>query len=480
MNTILKRPWTIPIIVFAIASAYFISLSATFPTFYNANSDSALFIIAAKYLRLGHPSPGYPLFTLINAGWLQLTPFWTEVASLTLLNAVVSGAVALVLYLLTRSILAPLLWMCSGLVVSQSTILEQYSMMILFMLGSYYFYNKDKRSIAYAVASFGIMVNHQAAFCILAYLANDVYRHNTLKPFLWSFISLPLLLYIPLANRPPYLLIDGNSPMNYFDYFFGQKGLILGIAIVPPDNLFERLWEFSRLLVGGLGVALILTALAIKKVWKENFVLPLLFILPLFYYLTILSPWAYTYALAGIAFGIVLACSYQWNFIRNVSIAGAIVLIILNYSWYDFGMTLDKDKTAEQFMQSLDELPSDAVILNHKGFMTPMWVMLYNLDNGTNIKSLGWDLLAQYSTRKSNPETGEKEWVYENQTPPELAKAESEGKLYEYSLVNAETLALSLKKVTKEDVEYSDFMRWLSNPHTSRLNCDLKEGVWTC
>ena len=33
---------------------------------------------------------------------------------------------------------------------------------------------------------------------------------------------------------------------------------------------------------------------------------------------------------------------------------------------------------------------------------------------------------------------------------------------------------------TKEDVEYSDFMRWLSNPHTSRLNCDLKEGVWTC
>ena len=101
MNTILKRPWTIPIIVFAIASAYFISLSATFPTFYNANSDSALFIIAAKYLRLGHPSPGYPLFTLINAGWLQLTPFWTDVASLTLLNAVVSGAVALVLYLLT-------------------------------------------------------------------------------------------------------------------------------------------------------------------------------------------------------------------------------------------------------------------------------------------------------------------------------------------------------------------------------------------
>lgn len=481
----LQKPWVIPLAILVVASAYFISLSASFPTFFNADSDAPLFIIAAKYLRLGHPSPGYPLYALMGSGWLQLTPFLTDVWSLTLFNAIASGAVALVLYLITRSLLAPLLWMSAGLVVSQSTILEQYCLTILFMVTSYYFYTKDKRSLAYAIASFGVMINNQAALCILVYIANDLYKHNSLKPILWSLISLPLLAYIPLVNREPYFVIEGNSLKDYWLYFFGQRGVILGLAIIPIDNLVERLWDLSRILIGGLGVSLILIALCIKKVWKESFVLPLLFILPLFYYFTILNPWAYTYALPGIAFGAILACAHDSKFIRSVAIGGAIALIAINFTWYDFGRTLDKDKTAVQFLETLDSLPSDAVIINHKTFTTTMWISLYNLENDKELYYLSWDVMGEYSQNNGDVES----YKY-----PELfKKSAEEGNLFEYALTNPKTLEVGLKQVSIGDSEYQDFLVWLDNPFRARIGCEIitednshmyastmKIGDWTC
>lgn len=472
MNNILQRPWTIPILCFVVASAYFISLSATFPTFFNADSDAPLFIIASKYLRLGHPSPGYPLYALLGFGWLQITPFWTDVTSLTIFNALASGAVAAVLYLITRSFLAPLLWMSAGLAVSQSTILEQYCLTILFMVTSYYFYSKDKRSLAYAIASFGVMINNQAALCILVYIANDLYRHKSLKPMLWSLISLPLLAYIPLVNREPYFVIEGNSLKDYWLYFFGQRGVILGISVIPTDNLVERLWDLTRILIGGLGVSLILVALCIKKVWKESFVLPLLFILPLFYYVTILNPWAYTYALPGIAFGAILASSYNWKFVKNVCIVGSILLIVINFAWYDFGRTLDKDKTAVQFLETLDSLPSNAVIINHKTFTTTMWISLYNLENDKELYYLSWDVMGEYSQNNGDVES----YKY----PELMKKAAKDSNLFEYALKDPKTLEIDLKEISVGDKEYGDFLVWLDNPFRARIGCRIVNGEWTC
>ena len=205
------KKYLIPILVFIVSSIYFISMTSSVGTFFNVASDAPLFLIAAKYLRLGHPSPGSPLYHLLNAGWLQIIPIASDYYSLAIFNALCSAGVATTLYLITKKILAPLIWMSAGVVVTQSTILEQYAMCVLFMVVSYWLYTKDKRSFAYAVASFGVMVNHLAGIAILVYLANDLYNHRNIKPFLWSFVSLPLLLYVPLVNRPPYLMIGGAS-----------------------------------------------------------------------------------------------------------------------------------------------------------------------------------------------------------------------------------------------------------------------------
>ena len=459
MLTILGKPLIVPLLVFGVAAAYFISLSSTVPTFFNVNSDAPLFITAAKYFRLSHPSPGSPLYNLINMAWLHTLPFSSDYFSLTVLNALCSSAVAAVLYMITRSLFAPLIRLAAGVVVSQSIILEQYCLTVLFMVVSYWCYKSDKRSWAYALASFGIMINHLAGFCILAYLINDVYRKNSLKPFLWSFIALPLLAYLPLFNRPPYHLIEGESLLDYYDYLFGgHKGLIGGLSIIPTDDLVQRMWEFSRVILGGLGTAFILIALGIKKVWKDSFVLPLLFIFPAVYYFTDLDAMTYTYTTVSVAFGAILACQYKWKFAKGVCIAGAIALIALNVQWFDFGRTLDHEQTQTKWYEALDKLPDDAVLqVDRAGCCAILWVDLYNMETGRNINNIKKAIV-------DTPPSGRGIFV------DMVRKAESEGRLYESVITDTDNYTVETFKIKSDEL-----VQFIQHPYAPRkpMNEDM-------
>ena len=168
-----------------------------------------------------------------------------------------------------------------------------------------------------------------------------------------------------------------------------------------------------------------------------------------------------------------------------MAIGGAIALIAINFTWYDFGRTLDKDKTAVQFLETLDSLPSDAVIINHKTFTTTMWISLYNLENDKELYYLSWDVMGEYSQNNGDVES----YKY-----PELfEKSAREGNLFEYALTNPKTLEIGLKQVSVGDSEYQDFLVWLDNPFRARIGCEIitednshmyasmmKIGDWTC
>ena len=458
MTSIREHSLIVPLLLFGVAAVYFISLSSTVPTFYNVNSDSPIFITAAKFFRISHPSPGSPLYNLINMAWLHGLPFFSsEYYSLTILNALYSSAVTAVLYAMTRNILAPLIWLAAGVVVTQSTILEQYSLTVLFMLVSYWCYRNDKRSWAYGLASFGIMVNHLAGFCILAYLANDVYQKNTLKPFLWSFIALPLLAYIPLLNRAPYVLIDGNSIFDYYNYLFGGRGLIGGLAIIPTEDFVDRIWAFTRLILGGLGASLILIIIGIKKTWKVDFVLHLLFLFPAFYYFTDLDATTYTYTTVSIAFGSILACKYDWKFAKVTCIIGAIVLIGFNIQWYDFGRTLDADQTHAEWYETLDMLPDNAVIQTDRaGCCTLLWIDLYNLEKERNIINIKRNIVDTHPLERYK-------------LIDVVKQAENEGRLYESIVTDTETYSVKTFQIKSDDL-----IKFIQDPYAPRKPMDEK------
>ena len=421
-------PIAIPIAVFGLALFYYLVLRAWDHTFYNMGEDGPLFLQTAKYLTTGAPSPGSPLFHLTNAGWLRVFNFGTEYATLAILSSIYSAMAAALLYVITRSLLAPLLWVSSAVVLSQSTILELYTLLTLIMLLAYYAHTKDKRTLAYFIIGLGVGVHHIAGMGFLALVIYDFINHRSLKPALAFLLVIPLFLYIPLTNRPPYYMIGGNTFLDYIRYFFQTaSGLMGGLPLWPPDNIYGRLWDVFRVTLGGLGLSIILTYLAVRKDWRE-YLLPLLFgILPLLYYVTTADSKSYFTTLPTVAFLGIIACRYDWKILKSLCIGVCAVIIGMNIFLYDFDR-LDPDRTAVKFYNQLEQLPPNSVLETCWCFSNSIYVnmtYLYNQEHEEDIYVVDTEFFRMFGGRGTDG----------NLSSPDIWKgiiksAEEEGKLF--------------------------------------------------
>lgn len=416
--------------IFGLALLYYVLLRSPDHTFFNMGEDGPLFVQTAKYLVTGGASPGSPLYHLTNAGWIRIFSFGTEYGSIAILSAVYSAITAGLLYLITRSVLAPLLWISSAIVLSQSTILELYTLTALIMLLGYYAYTKDKRVLAYFIFGLGLAVHHTSGLGFVALVINDFINKRSLKPALAFFLCIPLFLYVPLTNRPPYYMIGGESLSDYTDYFFkAASGVAGGLPLWPLSNIYERLWDVSRVLLGGLGISLVLSYLAARSNWREHLPLILLGLLPLVYYVTSSDSKAYFSILPTIAFLAILATKYDWKSLKITCSIICSCLIVMNIFLYDFGRVIDKEQTAVQFYNQLQELPPGSALetcwcADQYNYINMTY--LHNLENDDDIYIINTEFLRMFSGLglDGNP-TSEDRWLNT------IVTAEREGKLYQ-------------------------------------------------
>ena len=418
----------IPIAIFGLALLYYLVLRAYDHTFYNMGEDGPLFLQTAKYLTTGAPSPGSPLYHLTNAAWLRVFDFGTEYATLAILSSIYSAITAALLYIITKNFLAPLLWISSAVVLSQSTILELYTLLTLIMVLAYNPQKKYNRTLAYFIIGLGLGVHHIAGMGFIALIAFDFINHRSLKPALAFFLVIPLFIYIPLTNRPPYYMIGGNTFLDYIRYFFQTaSGLMGGLPLWPLDNIYGRLWDVFRVTIGGLGLSVILTYLAVKSNWREH-LLPLLFgLLPLFYYLTTADSKSYFTTLPTVAFLGIIACRYDWKILKSLCVGVCAIIIGMNIFLYDFDR-LDPNRTAVKFYNQLEELPPNSVLETCWCFSNSIYVnmtYLYNREHEENIYVVDTEFFRMFGGRGTDG----------NPSSPEIWKeritsAEKEGKLF--------------------------------------------------
>ena len=370
--------------IVGLAMVYFLLLGSQNLTFFNMGEDGPLFVQTAKFLKTGAPSPGSPLFHLTNAGWLRVFDFGTDYGTLVILPAIYSAITAGLLYLISRNLLAPLLWLSSGVVLSQSTILELYTLVTLLMVLSYYCHTKNNRVLAYLIIGLGITVHHTAGLGLIALIVTDFVNKNSIKPALATLIPMILIIYVPLTNREPYYMISGHSLGDYLKYFFSTAaGLLGGLALYPTDDLVGRVWDVSRILVGGLGLTILLVILTIKQNWKEHLLPLLMGSLPLIYYATTSDNYAYFTILPTFAFAAIIACKSEWKGVKNICIGVCAFLIALNILLYDFDRN-DPNKTAVQFYNQLETLPEGSVLETCSCISNSIYVnmtYLHNLNN---------------------------------------------------------------------------------------------------
>lgn len=413
----LLKKYKLEAIVLIASCVYFAVMAAPDMSWINVDSDGPTYLTSAKYLTVSHAT-GAPLYNLLNAAVLRIFPFGTEYWRLCMVSAIAAGFTCLLLYLLAKryttskwkALIAPLVYMASGVVVSQATILDTYSLITFMSVLAFYFHVKGMDKAKYITLGLGIGIHHLILIPLgvlwIADLARNIQRKKAgekvklLRPvmFLWLFGFL-FYLYVPLANRAPFNWIEGTEFKHYLGYFFGQGGLIGGLSILEPDGM-QRLYDFVGISALSFALSGLLIVPGLFNVFKkkdyEGILIAYLMFFPMLYYATDMAPQVYTYMTPAFAFGGLLAVKGA----ESVSIGAikkyapvavglsSIALIGFNLQTYDIGRTLDQDLQCKVYYESLDQLPKDSYLWLDQGGWWRDTIWLYNQDTGSNITIL--------------------------------------------------------------------------------------------
>lgn len=389
-----------------LASVYFGVLVAPFLTWVNTGCDGAVYLRSAKYTVVSHAT-GAPLFNMLN--WFVVRiPIGGEAWRLAMVSAIAAVITTILVYKLAKRLtdghwaawLAPAVWMASTLVVSQATIIETYSLVTMLGVAVFYCHETQHDTLKYVLGAAGIGIHHLIAFPLLVVLVHDIVRYRWRWRYLLLLLGIVPYAWVVLVNRPPFLWIGGTGIESYIDYFFGQGGLIAGLAILEADALL-RLQDFVMLLPLTYGVAMILAIPAMFK--RENVMLTLLAVLPLMYYLTDLAPQTYVYMLISVPFAALLAVRgaqvcierVTWSWAPGMALIVCIGLMLGNVGMMDIGHSqgADSDRQAVTYYESLSELPRGATLWIYHGGWWRAVTYLYSDDNGADLQVLpifGW------------------------------------------------------------------------------------------
>lgn len=434
------------ILVGLFALSFYIVLLPSDITWISVGSDGADYMIAAKYLRIAHPT-GEPLYIMAGAVFMRVIPFGSEWWRFALMSSVFTAATAGVLYYATRSYFAPLIYMASAVVISQSTIVELYSMVTFFIVLGWVLHSQGQRGWGYAVIGLGLAVHHLAGFVFLGLVLQDFLRKESLKPALMAIlVGAPWYLYIPFANREPYISMAGGELMDYVKYFSSQSFLWGGMALLDPASNFIgktlaedaklRFWDVTRIILSLGPVLLILIPAMRERLKAKDTLLPLLLILITLYYATNLDARVYTYMVIPTALAAILVGNYAHKLSRWPRIAtGSFLATMLAIGIVSFS-TVDPYHSAESFRQDLAMLPPDATIWSYNRGWEQMTAVLYNFDHGTHFNTVNLR-----NERGAAADT----WAL-------LQKAEADGKLYRTYIVDSRSYLVDLEPTTAERV----------------------------
>ncbi len=238
----LKRNW-IAITIFVMSFGYFLLMAAPDITWTNVDCDSMHYMSGAENIVVT-PSQGAPLYNMFNALIVRL-PGGNDFWRLCFFTALFSGITSMLVYLMARrytkrwwvALLAPLCFCASAVVLSQATVLKQYSFITMISVLSMYLHFTGRDKLKYVALMCGVGVHHLVILPLCLIFLHDMAKNKKAKSrLITKKMLLPLLgllfyIWIPLVNKPPYTMVVGDGFGDYVSYFFRSRNLIGGIAI---------------------------------------------------------------------------------------------------------------------------------------------------------------------------------------------------------------------------------------------------------
>jgi hypothetical protein len=376
---------------------YYLFLCCKDYTWIFASGDSGDWLAAANMWLVVQPY-GSPLYILL-ARAISFLPFSLPAAMTILLSVIPSVITVVFVYLITvkisgkkiLGITASVVLLGSAVFLSQSTILEEYALAVMFVTLAYWFYIKDKKVLT------ALMLGLGTAIHIVPLAIAGLWMLLHLKQ-IKSWIK-PIIVYI-ISGILPYLFILWLLAGNGFP-FFGGYGLSLSSlsSYLSSSGVFgtlsifkfpDRIVDFTAIMLMSFGLAIVPAVAFFKKrpweMWQKLIFIVIFF--SLWYYLTCLDPTAWTfvsYASPFIAITAALGIAKLNKFgLTQLVIVGAIALMLVNSFALNATLLNKNEPLAVNYYKQVMQLPDDSVLLLTRGGAESMAV-IYAISNSKDI-----------------------------------------------------------------------------------------------
>jgi hypothetical protein len=367
-------------------------------TFLMVSADGTAYVMSAKYFYPAHHTSA-PLYLLLGHLFLWL-PIGTEYWRMALMSAVCALGGMIFVYFITRqllienkksrlfAILAVLVFGSSMLLISQSIIVETYTMVTMFSLGAFYFALRKNWVLASVMLGGGLVTHH---LILITWIVLIIFYKNMRrwKPMLITLSFLLFYLYMPLSKMftdQPNMWLNSSISEFFRDNFYTMITLIGQISIW---DLPKRIIDTIGIVGVSLGIGLIpLTWYCWKqKFWKNP--LLWLFTLPILYFSVDLDPHTSKYCLVGIAFGsVIIALAVSKLNMKWLVAVGLCSLIMLgvNINFFDLGRNLDPNLTATEFYnKEYPKVPDNGILMSMLSGGEWQMTFYYNKNEGKHI-----------------------------------------------------------------------------------------------
>lgn len=369
----------IPYLIFAVAAIYYCVLSAKGFTWAFVSGDSGGWLASSTWWMIPQPL-GSPLFILLGH-FLNLFPGDLVIKMTICLSALPSALTVTVVYLIARRItgsfkvglVSALVALGAAVLLTQSTVLEEYALTTLFLTVAVYYYVAGRKTLTALFLGLATAVHAVVFPLVFVWLLLD--RRNVkayVKP-LAVYAAVGILPYslilILMALQTPPLLADYLSVGSVYTYVTGTSGSIIGnIAIV---DFPRRLLTAAGVLIVSFGLAAVPLAIATKRPFgplKLPLAIAAYFVV---YYLTNIDPVSWTFTAMAIPSIAVIAgagmAKMQTKHLKPIVAGGAAALIIANGFAFNAASVTAANPEAENFVTELEAIPDGAAIVLYEG-----------------------------------------------------------------------------------------------------------------
>lgn len=374
-----------PIVLTILSFCYYAGLSAKNYTWTFASGDSGSWLASAKMWFVPQAF-GSPLYITLAKLVTNNDSTTLPIALTVFLSIIPATITILFIYIIVKKLtnnisiasLCALILLGSAVFLTQSTVVEEYTLATMFLTIAFYCFIINKKQLTALFLGLGLAV-HIVILPIAILWFISQYKHwrkwtKTIPTFVATGI-LPYGLILWLMSTDAPRLFAGGLSWEAINSYLGGTYVVGSLALIETP---ERLGALIAFLLMSFGLSWIAVVKGFMKP-RDNYIVLIIMTIafPIWYYVTCLHSSTWTYLTFASPF-LVIVAGIGLNRLNNKHFRaiciGTGILIILNTVLLNADKITTLNPVADEFLQEIMKVPDGSAVIStryaHRGFAT--------------------------------------------------------------------------------------------------------------